>query len=177
MFTGIIEEVGHVAQFEQRGSIYRLAVSAPLLAPQLKTGDSIAVSGVCLTAFDITADGFAADLAEETIARTTLSCLSHGSLVNLELPKRAGTPSAAILFKATSMPQARSYLFGLCRKIPMVPATGGWRLNSPASSIDTSSKRARLRLKESALRLLKLKATELASRSFLTLIKPLISPS
>jgi riboflavin synthase len=92
MFTGIIEEVGHVAQFEQRGNIYRLIVSAPLLAPQLKTGDSIAVSGVCLTAFDITADAFSADLAEETIARTTLSCLSHGSLVNLELPRRAGTP-------------------------------------------------------------------------------------
>ena len=92
MFTGIIEEVGRVAQFEQRGTIYRIAVSAPLLAPQLKTGESIAVSGVCLTAFDITADTFSADLAEETIARTTLSCLSTGSLVNLELPRRAGTP-------------------------------------------------------------------------------------
>jgi len=77
MFTGIIEEVGRIAQFEQRGSIYRLTVSAPLLAPQLKTGDSIAVSGVCLTAFHITAETFSADLAEETIARTTLSCLSR----------------------------------------------------------------------------------------------------
>jgi riboflavin synthase len=92
MFTGIIEEVGHVAEFEQRASIYRLIVSAPALAPQLKTGDSIAVSGVCLTAFDITADTFSADLAEETVARTTLSCLGTGSLVNLELPRRAGTP-------------------------------------------------------------------------------------
>ena len=92
MFTGIIEEVGRVAQFEQRGPVCRLSVSAPLLAPQLKTGDSIAVSGVCLTAFDITPDRFSADLAEETIARTTLSCLSAGSLVNLELPRRAGTP-------------------------------------------------------------------------------------
>lgn len=92
MFTGIIEEVGRVAHFEQRGPICRLVVSAPVLAPQLKTGDSIAVSGVCLTAFDISADSFSADLAEETVARTTLSCLSSGSLVNLELPRRAGTP-------------------------------------------------------------------------------------
>ena len=92
MFTGIVEEVGRVAQFEQRGPICRLVVSAPLLSPQLKTGDSIAVSGVCLTAFDITSDSFSADLAEETVARTTLSCLSSGSLVNLELPRRAGAP-------------------------------------------------------------------------------------
>lgn len=92
MFTGIIEEVGRIAQFEQRGPICRITVSAPVLAPQLKTGDSIAVSGVCLTAFDITGNSFAADLAEETVARTTLSCLSSGSLVNLELPRRAGTP-------------------------------------------------------------------------------------
>ena len=92
MFTGIIEEVGRVVQFEQRGSISRLTVHAPLLAPQLKTGDSIGVSGVCLTAFDITANSFSADLAEETLARTTLSCLSSGSLLNLELPRRAGTP-------------------------------------------------------------------------------------
>ena len=92
MFTGIVEEIGRVAQFDQRGNIYRLTVAAPALAPQLKTGDSIAVSGVCLTAFDITTDTFSADLAEETIARTTLSCLSSGTPVNLELPRRAGTP-------------------------------------------------------------------------------------
>jgi len=92
MFTGLIEEVGRVIQVEPRGGTYRIAISSPYLAPQLKTGDSIAVSGVCLTALDITADSFAADLAEETVARTSLTGLNPGSLVNLELPTRADRP-------------------------------------------------------------------------------------
>jgi riboflavin synthase len=58
----------------------------------LKTGDSVSVSGVCLTALDITRNSFRADLAEETVNRTSLSQLEAGTLVNLELPTRAGTP-------------------------------------------------------------------------------------
>jgi riboflavin synthase len=92
MFTGLIEEVGRVIQVEPRGGTYRILISSPKLAPQLKAGDSIAVSGVCLTALDITVDSFAADLAEETVARTSLTALNPGSLVNLELPTKAGTP-------------------------------------------------------------------------------------
>jgi riboflavin synthase len=92
MFTGLIEEVGQVIQIEPRGGTYRIAISSPKLGPQLKTGDSIAVSGVCLTALDITSDSFAADLAEETVARTSLTALNAGSLVNLELPAKAGAP-------------------------------------------------------------------------------------
>ena len=70
----------------------RIMLLSPQLAPALHTGDSIAVSGVCLTALDITADHFSADLAQETVERTTLSKLNAGSLVNLELPTPAGTP-------------------------------------------------------------------------------------
>ena len=70
----------------------RIRVSAPGLAAQLKEGDSIAVSGVCLTALAPTANSFEADLALETIARSSLSCLAPGHLVNLELPTPAGTP-------------------------------------------------------------------------------------
>ncbi len=70
----------------------RLRVSAPELASKLKAGDSVAVSGVCLTALKPTADSFEADLAQETIARTSLSRLAAGRLVNLELPTPAGTP-------------------------------------------------------------------------------------
>ncbi len=92
MFTGLIEEVGRVLQVTSDGGIHHIAISSPKLAPQLKTGDSIAVSGVCLTALNITAEGFSADLAAETVARTSLAYLSPGNLVNLELPTRAGAP-------------------------------------------------------------------------------------
>ena len=75
----------------------RIAIAAPLIrSARLRTGDSIAVSGVCLTAVDIEPDAtpprFHADLAAETVARTSLSLLSSGSTVNLELPTPAGTP-------------------------------------------------------------------------------------
>src|SRR5215472_14467245 len=59
------------------------------LASRLKTGDSIAVSGVCLTALAITKKQFSADLARETLERTSLGHLRAGTLVNLELPARA----------------------------------------------------------------------------------------
>lgn len=70
----------------------RIRVSAPRLASKLTEGDSVAVNGVCLTALKATADSFEADLAQETIARTSLSHLSPGRIVNLELPTPAGTP-------------------------------------------------------------------------------------
>ena len=92
MFTGLIEEVGAVRDLTDRRGSLRITVSAPKLAPRLKTGDSIAVSGVCLTALDPREDSFQADLAAETVACTSLSRLSVGALVNLELPTRAGTP-------------------------------------------------------------------------------------
>ena len=70
----------------------RIRVSAPGIASQLNEGDSVAVSGVCLTAIAPTQDSFEADLAEETVARTSLSRLKSGHIVNLELPTAAGTP-------------------------------------------------------------------------------------
>ncbi|MGC2162078.1 MAG: riboflavin synthase, partial [Silvibacterium sp.] len=92
MFTGLIEATGTILSIEERTGTRRIAVSAPTLAPKLKTGDSIAVSGVCLTALDIEAETFHADLAAETVARTSLTHLAPGSVVNLELPTTAGTP-------------------------------------------------------------------------------------
>jgi len=89
MFTGIIEEVGRVAAVKVQGEQRRLTVSCSKLLPQLKPGDSIAVSGVCLTAVDLTDDAFTADLAQETWMRTSFSRLKPGALVNLELPMRA----------------------------------------------------------------------------------------
>src|ERR1041385_8943963 len=89
MFTGIIEEVGRVVAIKSNGEKRRLTVGCEKLVPELKTGDSISVSGVCLTAVDIAKDSFSADLAQETWRRTSFSRLGRGALVNLELPMRA----------------------------------------------------------------------------------------
>lgn len=96
MFTGLIESTGTILSLTPTSGALRITVAAPSLAAKLHTGDSIAVSGVCLTALDIDAAAnpprFSADLAAETIARTSLSRLIAGSVVNLELPTPAGTP-------------------------------------------------------------------------------------
>ena len=92
MFTGIIEATGSIAAVEPREGTTRIAISAPAFADRLRTGDSIAVSGTCLTALEIVRPIFYADLAAETLARTSLGQLKPGSVVNLELPTPAGTP-------------------------------------------------------------------------------------
>jgi riboflavin synthase len=89
MFTGIVEEVGKVTRIEQRGENRRITVAAGNLPKELKTGDSISVSGVCLTALDIKPGSFCADLAPETWERTSFSRMHEGALVNLELPMKA----------------------------------------------------------------------------------------
>jgi riboflavin synthase len=89
MFTGIVEEVGKVRRIEQRGENRRITVAAGKLPKELKTGDSISVSGVCLTALDIKPGSFCADLAPETWDRTSFSRMREGALVNLELPMKA----------------------------------------------------------------------------------------
>ena len=89
MFTGIIEEVGSVIQIEQRGENRRITIRAERSPGELKTGDSIAVSGVCLTSLAIKPQTFCADLAPETWARTSFSRILEGARVNLELPMKA----------------------------------------------------------------------------------------
>jgi len=89
MFTGIVEEVGKVLSIASTGGKRRLSISSGRLAKELKAGDSIAVSGVCLTAVDVAPDRFGADLAQETWNRTSFSRMREGALVNLELPVQA----------------------------------------------------------------------------------------
>jgi riboflavin synthase len=91
MFTGLIETTGTILAVEQREGSRRITIAAPP-GLSLRTGDSVAVSGVCLTALDIAPTRFHADLAAETVARTSLSLLEPGSTVNLELPTPAGSP-------------------------------------------------------------------------------------
>ena len=88
MFTGIIERTGTivslVAPDSGLGGVNRLTVAAPEIAGRLREGDSLSVSGVCLTALEVNPRLFHADLAAETLAKTSLGLLASGSLVNLE---------------------------------------------------------------------------------------------
>lgn len=92
MFTGLIEAVGTLESRAARGKGARIAVACPFEA--LALGESIAVSGVCLTVDAITKTGFEADASSETLAKTTLGDLAIGARVNLEraltLEKRLG---------------------------------------------------------------------------------------
>jgi riboflavin synthase len=86
MFTGIVEEMGTVVK-----SGTKLEVGCSAVLSDLSIGASIAVNGVCLTAVAVTADGFAADLAPETLSRSNLGDLTAGSQVNLERPVTPAT--------------------------------------------------------------------------------------
>jgi len=89
MFTGIVEEVGRVSRIEQHGENRRITITATNIPTELQPGDSVAVSGVCLTALDIKPGSFCADLAPETWGLTSFSRIHEGALVNLELPMKA----------------------------------------------------------------------------------------
>jgi len=89
MFTGLVEEVGKVVALTGDKGTKRLTVAASTLPREMKKGDSIAVSGVCLTAVEVRKNSLGFDLAVETLARTSLSRLEKGALVNLELPMKA----------------------------------------------------------------------------------------
>jgi riboflavin synthase len=92
MFTGIIEQTGTLVSLVDRGGVRRITVEAPGIAARLREGDSLGVSGVCLTALDVNPTYFHADLAQETLDRTSLGSLATGAQVNLELPTAAGSP-------------------------------------------------------------------------------------
>jgi riboflavin synthase len=91
MFTGIVQDVGQIVTLERRGGDVRLRVAVDRLSlATARAGDSIAVSGVCLTALDLDAKSFSADVSNETLSLTTLGALEVGSRVNLEPALKAG---------------------------------------------------------------------------------------
>jgi len=93
MFTGIIKALGQVATLTTRAGAARIAIGCDRAGDfGLAPGDSIAVNGVCLTALEPGAGGFAADVSPETLERTTLGRLVPGAAVNLEPALRAGDP-------------------------------------------------------------------------------------
>jgi riboflavin synthase len=126
MFTGLIETTGTVLAVTPGQGATRITLAAPTIAPRLNTGDSVAVAGVCLTALDITSGHFSADLAEETIARTTLSRLAPGTLVNLELPTPAGSPLGGHVVQGHV--DGTGTLVSLEPVTPTAPITTDWKL-------------------------------------------------
>ena len=93
MFTGLVQETGRIERLERRrekngAELTRITIAAKDVPKELKRGDSVAVSGACLTAVEIGKKHFRADLVEETLRRTSLGTLRRGSVVNLELPAR-----------------------------------------------------------------------------------------
>jgi riboflavin synthase len=88
MFTGLIEDVGEIAEVKPTPGGFRLRVTTPLAA-ELAPGDSLAVNGVCLTVVSADQDGLHADVSPETVRVSSFGTLRRGSMVNLERPLRA----------------------------------------------------------------------------------------
>ncbi|MHA7861349.1 riboflavin synthase [Tessaracoccus sp. Y36] len=89
MFTGIIEELGHVVALEPYPDALRLTITGPLVTSDATPGDSISVNGCCLTVVALDGPTFTADLMQETLDKTSLGSLAPGSPVNLERPVTA----------------------------------------------------------------------------------------
>ena len=89
MFTGIVEELGHVVRLETVEDSARLTVEAPTVTQDVSLGDSISVNGCCLTVAAVHGNTFTADLMAETLTRTTLGSQKPGEPVNLERALRA----------------------------------------------------------------------------------------
>ena len=90
MFTGLIEEIGHIKTMKKGSNSIRLTVSANKIMDDVKLGDSIATNGICLTVVDSDSNGFSADVMPETMNRSNFHLQKEGSPVNLERALRVG---------------------------------------------------------------------------------------
>ena len=88
MFTGLVEAIGIVRDFRKTESVFRLSVECPKIVPELAFGQSVSVSGACLTVVSAVNGAFDVEMMPETFARTRFSSLSRGSRVNLERAMR-----------------------------------------------------------------------------------------
>jgi riboflavin synthase len=89
VFTGLVQGMGRITALDRTGDGARLTIETPLVS-ELRSGDSVAVNGVCLTATSLQNGSFVADAMNETLSRSSLGGLEDGARVNLELPLRAG---------------------------------------------------------------------------------------
>lgn len=121
MFTGIVQDMGRIVALEPRAGDVRVRVAVDRLPlDAVRTGDSIAVSGVCLTVVEHDARGFAADVSNETLSLTTLGDLAPGSHVNLEPALRAGDPLGGHLVSG--------HVDGVGRVVSLVQDARSWRI-------------------------------------------------
>ncbi|MFM7708143.1 MAG: riboflavin synthase, partial [Gammaproteobacteria bacterium] len=121
MFTGIVQDMGRIVALEPRAGDVRLRVAVERLPlDAVRSGDSIAVSGVCLTVVEHDAGGFAADVSNETLSLTTLGDLAPGSRVNLEPALRAGDPLGGHLVSG--------HVDGIGRVVSLVQDARSWRI-------------------------------------------------
>lgn len=86
MFTGLIQEIGHVKSIVKRSGNSAITISSDKLISKLDIGFSIAINGVCLTVTELSRDQFTVEAIEETLSRTNIGQLGGGSRVNLEAP-------------------------------------------------------------------------------------------
>ncbi len=91
MFTGIVEELGKVKAIEVLPDALRITIEGPLVVSDVNRGDSISVSGTCLTAVEHDATSFTADVMQETLKLTSLNGIKVGDPVNLERAMTAAT--------------------------------------------------------------------------------------
>ena len=89
MFTGIISAIGTVISVERKGD-WRVWIGAPWVCDEIDLGASICCSGVCLTVTERAPEGFAVDVSEETLSRTTLHLWQEGAPINLERSLKMG---------------------------------------------------------------------------------------
>lgn len=113
MFTGLIAELGRITAVEKGESSAVFTIAAPSLISQITLGDSVAVNGVCLTATSITGDTFTADVMVQTLAVTSLSQLSVGIPVNLEL--------AALLNTRMGGHMVQGHVDGVATVVGLIP--------------------------------------------------------
>jgi riboflavin synthase len=90
VFTGIVNAMGSVRRLTQRSEDAVLEVGTPLTLDDVRIGDSISVSGACLTVTSLKERGFTADVSAETLVRTTLKTMKAGDPVNIEKALRMG---------------------------------------------------------------------------------------
>jgi len=121
VFTGIVQDMGRIVALEPRAGDVRVRVAVDRLPlDAVRTGDSIAVSGVCLTVVEHDAGGFAADVSNETLSLTTLGDLAPGSSVNLEPALRAGDPLGGHLVSG--------HVDGVGRVVSLAQDARSWRI-------------------------------------------------
>ncbi len=121
MFTGIVQDIGRIVAREPRGGDVRLRIAVGRLPlAGVRAGDSIAVSGVCLTVVDLEAGTFSADVSNETLSLTTLGGLQDGAAVNLEPALRAGDPLGGHLVSG--------HVDGIGRLVALAQDARSWRM-------------------------------------------------